>query len=180
MVKHTAAKLSVENVRFDALACNTSWSVIPLLVFFTTFNMSRSVQTCPSRFFVFFAIKGRQKSTFWKCELGALSCDRFEPIRIWENLVVNYNASSLTWTAPSLTIVQYRNLELIIKFFNRQLLRQYLNIIITAGKKFGLEPQDQVNDKNIQVILYYTIKSACCCLANKLTFVEIIKQVNIL
>ena len=65
--------------------------------------------------------------------------------------MVNYNASLLTWTATSLTIVQYRNLELIIQFFNRQLLRHYLKIIITGGKKFRLEPQDRANDKNIQM-----------------------------
>ena len=61
-------------------SCNTSWSVLPLHIFFAACNMSWSV--LPFTFVCFwrlnffygdhFAIKGCQKATFWKSELGVL------------------------------------------------------------------------------------------------------------
>ena len=73
-------KTWAENVHFGALAlCVVRDEVSSLFTFFCVICHEVS---SPSRFLVFgdwmffygdhFAIKGRQKATFWKCELGAL------------------------------------------------------------------------------------------------------------
>ena len=78
-------KTWAENVHFGALAlCVVRDEVSSLFTFFCVICHEVS---SPSRFLVFgdwmffygdhFAIKGRQKATFWKCELGALgTCKR--------------------------------------------------------------------------------------------------------
>ena len=76
---------SVENVRFRALTLRIiHHEVSSPFKFFSQREICHEVSS-PSRLFLVlateffygnhFAIKGRQKATFWKSELGALKCD---------------------------------------------------------------------------------------------------------
>ena len=63
-------------VRHISVSCNTSWSVLPLHVF-SRHVICHEVSSpfmfvCFWRYGDHFAIKGRQKATLWKSELGAL------------------------------------------------------------------------------------------------------------
>ena len=97
---HEYVKWSVENMLFNSLARRVIHHEVssPFTFFFKTCNMSWSVLPFTFLLFVFgdwisfygdhFAIKGRQKATFWKSELGALP--------LWSTLRKFYSCTIVT------------------------------------------------------------------------------------